>query len=228
MSTSEPLHRRRRFAKRARHRQRAVVPGRAARAGTRSRGQLGVNEVNFAIRTTGLLGLVLLVLSLVVTPLRTLTGWSRADRDRGATSACSGSSYLATHFVIFFWFDRAGQRRRARSREIIKRVYLWFGIRRARADDPARAHVDRRHGHAARREALEAAPPARLRPIAIAGVVHYYLLVKSDMRQPLAFAVVRRRAARCYRVVAHYVDLRASSRRRARTKLAATPRRHRR
>src|SRR5687767_1073093 len=40
------------------------------------RGQLGVNEVNFAIRTTGLLGLVFLPLSLAVTPLRRLTGWA--------------------------------------------------------------------------------------------------------------------------------------------------------
>src|SRR3954464_4856720 len=37
---------------------------------------LGVNEVNFAIRTTGLIGLVCLVLSLLVTPLRKLTGWN--------------------------------------------------------------------------------------------------------------------------------------------------------
>ena len=43
--------------------------------------QLGVNEVNFAIRTTGLLGLVLLVLSLLVTPLRTAHRLERADRD---------------------------------------------------------------------------------------------------------------------------------------------------
>src|SRR5512144_1245229 len=38
--------------------------------------QLGGNEVNFAIRTTGLVGLVFLVLALIVTPLRKLTGWN--------------------------------------------------------------------------------------------------------------------------------------------------------
>src|SRR4026209_369442 len=41
------------------------------------RHQLGVNEVNFAIRTTGLIGLICLTLSLVITPLRALTGWNR-------------------------------------------------------------------------------------------------------------------------------------------------------
>ncbi len=39
--------------------------------------QLGVNEVNFAIRTTGMLGLVFITLSLLVTPVRAITGWNR-------------------------------------------------------------------------------------------------------------------------------------------------------
>ena len=44
--------------------------------------QLGVNSANFAIRTTGLVGLLLLSLSLVITPLRRLTGatWLVAAR----------------------------------------------------------------------------------------------------------------------------------------------------
>jgi hypothetical protein len=43
------------------------------------RHQLGVNGVNFAIRTTGMVGLVFLMLSLVVTPLRRLTGLQPGD-----------------------------------------------------------------------------------------------------------------------------------------------------
>jgi DMSO/TMAO reductase YedYZ heme-binding membrane subunit len=44
--------------------------------------------------------------------------------------------------------------------------------------------------------------------IAICAVVHYYLLVKSDVRQPLAFAIVVG-ALLVYRVVQHQVDRRA-------------------
>src|SRR5580658_9176406 len=39
-------------------------------------GELGVNDVNFAIRSTGMLGLVCMTLSLVITPIRRLTGWA--------------------------------------------------------------------------------------------------------------------------------------------------------
>src|SRR5262249_10012508 len=52
--------------------------------------------------------------------------------------------------------------------------------------------------------------------IAIGGVIHYYLLVKADTRQPLAFAAVIG-ALLLYRVGAHYVGLRAEARS-ARTK----------
>jgi len=66
-------------------------------------------------------------------------------------------------------------------------------------------------------------------PIAICGVVHYYLLVKSDIRQPLAFAIVLG-GLLAYRVVRHYRDLRAEVRA-AHDKLAlarsATPRKKR-
>ncbi|HEV8058616.1 MAG TPA: hypothetical protein VGP68_02010, partial [Gemmataceae bacterium] len=39
------------------------------------RGQLGANPVNFAILTTGMLALIFLVLTLVVTPASRLSGW---------------------------------------------------------------------------------------------------------------------------------------------------------
>ncbi|MCA9129893.1 MAG: hypothetical protein KDB22_22555, partial [Planctomycetales bacterium] len=40
------------------------------------RHQLGANSVNQALHITGILSLVFLLLSLVITPLRMLTGWS--------------------------------------------------------------------------------------------------------------------------------------------------------
>ena len=38
--------------------------------------QLGVNGTSFALHTTGLLGLLFLLLSLAVTPIRRWTGWN--------------------------------------------------------------------------------------------------------------------------------------------------------
>src|SRR3954470_238809 len=90
------------------------------------RHQLGVNDVNFAIRTTGLVGLVLLVCSLLVTPLRKLTGWQTLIAVRRNLGVL-GFSYIAAHFLIFFWFDQDGSIRSTLS-EIIEREYLWFGF----------------------------------------------------------------------------------------------------
>src|SRR5688572_9903151 len=68
-------------------------------------GNLGANEVNFAIRTTGLIGLIFMTASLAITPLRRLTGWNwllAARRNFGVY----GFLYIAAHFGIFFLFDR--------------------------------------------------------------------------------------------------------------------------
>ena len=145
------------------------------------------------------------MLSLVVTPLRTLTGWNRLIAMRRNLGVL-GFFYLAAHFLIFFWFDRQASVSSTLARDRQAPVPV-VRDRRAGADDSARAHVDRRHG-----QRLGAKRWKRLHRlayvIAIGGVIHYYLLVKSDMRQPLAFAVVVG-ALLAYRLVAHYVDLRA-------------------
>ena len=178
--------------------------------------QLGVNEVNFAIRTTGLVGLVFLMLSLVVTPLRKLTGWNLLIAVRRNLGVL-GFSYLATHFVIFFALDRAGSIG-STLEEIVSRVYLWFGTAAlvmmiplaVTSTDAMVSRLGARRWKRLHRLAY---------PIVICGVVHYYLLVKSDIRQPLAFAIVLG-ALLVYRVVQHYAGLRAELRA-AHAKLAA-------
>ncbi|HET9620372.1 MAG TPA: 2Fe-2S iron-sulfur cluster-binding protein [Kofleriaceae bacterium] len=177
---------------------------------------LGANEVNFAIHTTGLIGLIFLVLSLVVTPLRRLTGWAPLIAVRRNLGVL-GFVYLALHFAIFYWFDREASLA-STLHEIVSRVYLWFGTFALVALIPlAITSTDRMVSR------LGARRWKRLHwltyPIAIAGVIHYYLLVKSDIRQPLAFAIVTG-ALLVYRVAAHEVDLRRQLRT-AHAKLAA-------
>ncbi|TMQ03793.1 MAG: hypothetical protein E6J90_52835, partial [Deltaproteobacteria bacterium] len=188
--------------------------------------QLGANEVNFAIRTTGMVGLVLLVLSLLVTPLRRLTGWNQLIAIRRNLGVL-GFSYLVMHFTIFWIFDREGSVT-STLHEIVMREYLWFGTAALLLLIPlAATSTDRMVARlgAGRWKLLH-----RLAyPIAIAGVVHYYLLVKSDVRQPFAFAVVVG-GLLAYRVVRHYLDLRGEVRT-ARARLAGaralTPQRRR-
>ena len=167
--------------------------------------QLGVNEVNFAIRTTGLLGLVFLVLSLLVTPLRRLTGWNSLIAIR-RNLGVFGFVYIALHFAIFFAFDRAGSISSTLT-EIVERVYLWFGTAALVFMIPL--GVTSTDGMVSRLGAKRWKLLHRLAyPIVICGVVHYYLLVKSDVRQPFVFAVIAG-VLLAYRLVRHYVDLRA-------------------
>jgi ferredoxin-NADP reductase/DMSO/TMAO reductase YedYZ heme-binding membrane subunit len=172
------------------------------------RHQLGVNEVNFAIRTTGLIGLVFLVLSLLVTPLRRLTGWNTLialRRNLGVFAFV----YLATHFAIFFVFDRAGSISSTLT-EIALRIYLWFGTAALVLMIPLA--VTSTDGMVSRLGAKRWKLLHRLSyPIGICGAAHYYLLVKSDVRQPVAFAAVTG-ALLGYRLVRHYIDLRAEVR----------------
>jgi ferredoxin-NADP reductase/DMSO/TMAO reductase YedYZ heme-binding membrane subunit len=185
--------------------------------------QLGVNEVNFAIRSTGLVGLILITLSLLVTPVRRLTGWNRligVRRNLGVLGFC----YLATHFAIFFLLDRQASVASTLT-EIVKRRYLWFGtgalvLMTALAITSTDGMVTR----------LGARRWKRLHRltyvIAIAAVLHYYMLVKSDVRIPLAFAAVIG-VLLLYRVVAHYFGLRAevqAARNKTKITVASVPR----
>jgi glycine betaine catabolism B len=172
------------------------------------RGQLGVNNVNFAIRTTGLIGLVFITLSLVVTPLRTLTGWNKLVAIRRNLGVL-GFAYLAAHFLIFFWWDRMGSVS-STATEIVLRRYLWFGAGALLLMIPLTVtstdNMVSRLGSARWKRLHRLAYV-----IAIAAVIHYYLLVKSDVRQPLAFAGVIGTLL-LYRVVKSQIDLRAEVR----------------
>jgi len=168
------------------------------------RGQLGVNDVNFAIRTTGLLGLVFLTLALMITPLRRLTGWNALISVR-RNLGVFGFTYIAAHFLIFFLFDR-DMSVTSTLEEITERVYLWFGtgsllIMLPLAITSTDAMVTRIGPK--RWKLLH-----RLAYVAVlAGVVHYYLLVKADVTKPLVFGVVFG-GLMIFRFVRHYADLR--------------------
>jgi ferredoxin-NADP reductase/DMSO/TMAO reductase YedYZ heme-binding membrane subunit len=168
------------------------------------KGQLGVNEVNFAIRTTGLVGLVLLVLSLVITPLRKLTGWSQLISVRRNLGVL-GFFYIALHFTIFFWWDRDHDVGSTIS-EIIERTYLWFGFGALVLMIPLA--ITSTDGMVSRLGAKRWKMLHRLTyPAIFAGAIHYLLLVKSDLRQPTAFLYTLG-ALMLARVVMHHFDVR--------------------
>ncbi|MGL4512462.1 MAG: ferric reductase-like transmembrane domain-containing protein [Lacipirellulaceae bacterium] len=151
------------------------------------RGQLGANAVNDALRTTGLVALVCLCLSLCVTPLRRLTGYNELVAMRRPLGLL-GFYYACAHLAIYVIGDRELNLASTLA-EISSRRFLQIGFVAVALMVPlALTSTDgmiRRLG-AKRWKLLH-----RLAYVVAAlGVLHYFLLVKSDVRQPLVFAGV--------------------------------------
>ncbi len=163
---------------------------------------LGINEVNFAIKTTGLVGLTLLILSLVITPLRRLTKWNLLVAIRRNLGVI-GFFYILTHFLIFFWWDREGSITSTVD-EILDREYLWFGFGALVLMVPLA--ITSFDSMVSKLGAKWWKLLHRLTYVAIAaGAYHYWLQAKSDKRQPDAFGYVVI-ALIAYRIIAHEWD----------------------
>ncbi len=166
--------------------------------------RLGANPVNFALRTTGLLSLIFVVLTLLVTPLRQLTGINALFPHR-RTLGLYAAFHAFAHFGIFFWWDRQASVSSTLS-EIVARQYIWYGAIALLIFIPltitSTAGMMRRLG------------PTRWKNLhrlvyvaAIGGAVHYLLLNKVVTTQSIVFASVIG-ALLVYRVVAAHVLLR--------------------
>jgi sulfoxide reductase heme-binding subunit YedZ len=149
--------------------------------------QLGANPVNDAILTTGMLALIFLVLTMLVTPLRMVSGLNWIIFSR-RTLGLYAFFYASLHFLIFFSLDRGFSVSGTLS-EMIKRKYLMVGatgllVMVPLAITSTNAMIKRLGGK--RWRALH-----RLAYVAaIAGVIHFYMQVKADVRRPLVFAAI--------------------------------------
>ena len=151
-----------------------------------SQHQLGTNPQEFAIRTTGMTALVFLMLCLAVTPVRKITGWnflSHFRRMLGLFAFFYGCVHLFIYFVLYQSFNV-----RAVVADVLVRPFIFFGMTALLLMVPLAATstngIIRKMG-AARWKRLH----QLVYVAAIAGVLHYYFLVKADTRKPLAFAM---------------------------------------
>jgi len=170
-------------------------------------GDLGANPVNFAIRTTGILSLIFLVLSLTVTPLSRLFGWSWLGQFRRVFGLYA-FFHAFIHFGLFFIFDRSGNVADTLS-EVGMRRYLLVGIVGLLIMLPLAVTSTNRM--------IQRLGPKRWKLLhrlaylaAVAGALHYYMLVKADTTIPLIFAAIFT-ILFAYRLIAHYVQLRSDS-----------------
>jgi sulfoxide reductase heme-binding subunit YedZ len=149
------------------------------------RGQVGANPLDFVTRTTGTLTLVFLVLTLAVTPLRKVTGvqWLiRFRRMLGLYAFFYGSLHLLAYVWFDKWFDLG-----AIAQDVARRQFILVGMFAFTTMLPlAVTSTDRmiKRLGGKRWQKLHRVTYVS----AVAGVFHYYLLVKSDTRKPLLFA----------------------------------------
>lgn len=151
------------------------------------RGQLGANPLDFVTRTTGTLTLVFLVLTLAVTPLRKWTGanWLvRLRRMLGLYAFFYGSLHLLCYVWFDKWFDLG-----AIVQDVTRRRFILVGVLAFTSMVPlAVTSTDKMIKRLGGKRWQKLHRLIYLS--AAAGVFHYYLLVKSDVRKPLAFGAI--------------------------------------
>jgi sulfoxide reductase heme-binding subunit YedZ len=149
-------------------------------------GDLGVNPIDFITRFTGSWALIFLIGTLAVSPARRLTGWNdliKLRRMLGLFAFAYASTHFATYLVLDHFFDW-----RAIGKDIVKRPYVTAGFTAFVIMVPlaltSTAGMIRRLGK--RWQKLH-----RLIYIAaLAGVIHFYWLVKADIRRPAQYGFV--------------------------------------
>lgn len=150
-------------------------------------GQLGANPVEFAIRTTGFLTLIFLLITLAVTPLRRLTGRGDLVKYRRMIGLFA-FFYGALHLSIYFAVDRNLNLTSAAG-DVVQRPFIAFGMAAFFLMIPlALTSTNRMIKKLGGKRWQQLHKLTYL--CAIGGVIHYYLIVKSDILMPLAFAAV--------------------------------------
>jgi sulfoxide reductase heme-binding subunit YedZ len=162
--------------------------------------RLGANPREFATRATGVLTLVFLLLSLAVTPLRKAFGQPWMARVRRMLGVFS-FFYGFLHLLTYAWFDKAFQGGVILA-DVVKRPFIMVGMGTFLVLVPlaltSHNRVIRWIGGKRWNRLHKLAYVAGL-----GGVIHFYMLVKADLRVPLLFAGVLGLLLG-YRVLNHY------------------------
>jgi len=151
------------------------------------RGSLGANPIEAITRSTGLWTLRFMLITLAVTPARWLTGWNdivRVRRMIGLFAFFYGSLHLLTYVWLDQFFDVA-----AIAKDVVKRPFITAGFSAyvllvPLAITSTAGMIRRLGGRTWRRLHRLAYVTAAL------GVVHYWWLVKADIRPPRNYAIL--------------------------------------
>jgi sulfoxide reductase heme-binding subunit YedZ len=148
---------------------------------------LGANPIEYITHSTGWWTLTFLLITLSVTPLRRLSGWNWLLRLRRMLGLYA-FFYACLHFTTYIWLDQFFDLMSI-GKDVVKRPFITVGFAAFVLLIPLAATstnaMVKRLG-AKRWQLLHRLVYA----IAIFGVVHFWWLVKKDIREPLAFGAL--------------------------------------
>jgi sulfoxide reductase heme-binding subunit YedZ len=151
------------------------------------KGQLGANPIEYFLRATGVLTLLLLMITLAVTPLRKIFGWNGLIQYRRMLGLYA-FLYASLHLVTYSIFDKSLDAP-AIVGDVIQRPFIAVGMAAFIMLVPLA--VTSTNGWVKRLGGRNWARLHRLSYlIAILGVVHFWMIVKSDIFYPLIFGIV--------------------------------------
>ena len=151
------------------------------------RGNLGTNPIEFFLRTTGVLTLIFLVITLSVTPLRKIFGWNNLVKYRRMLGLYA-FLYGVLHLITYSIFDKSLSLSAIVS-DTFQRPFILVGMLAFTMMIPLA--VTSTNGMIKRLGGKRWAKLHKLTYlIAALGVLHFYMLVKSDIFYPLIFAAV--------------------------------------
>jgi methionine sulfoxide reductase heme-binding subunit len=151
------------------------------------KGQLGANPIEYFLRATGVLTLLLLMITLAVTPLRKIFGWNALIQYRRMLGLYA-FLYASLHLVTYSIFDKSLDAP-AIVGDVIQRPFIAVGMTAFIMLVPLA--VTSTNGWVKRLGGKNWARLHRLSYlIATLGVIHFWMIVKSDIFYPLIFGIV--------------------------------------
>ena len=149
-------------------------------------GNLGANPIEVITHWTGDSTIIFLLITLTITPLRKISGWNDAVKFRRMLGLFA-FFYGCLHFTTYIWLDQFFDVHSV-IKDVAKRPFITLGFASFVLLIPlaltSTARMVRRLGK--RWQKLHRA----IYVIAGAGVIHYWWLVKKDIRWPLIYGAI--------------------------------------
>jgi len=149
--------------------------------------RVGPNPLDFVTKTTGMLTLIFLSLTIAITPLRKIFRINSLVKIRRMLGLFA-FFYGALHLLTYVWFDRLFNLI-SMGQDIVRRPFILAGMTAFTLMVPLA--ITSTNKMVKRLGGKRWVKLHRLVYLsAIAGVVHFWMLVKADIRLPLTFAFI--------------------------------------